>query len=325
MPTQIQKHLAENKTYIALAPMDGLVDGAMRNILCAQGGIDHCVTEFIRITQQPVTDKVFYRYCPELLEGGKTSSGVPVHVQLLGSDAKRMAENAYRAVELGAPAIDLNFGCPAKTVNRHQGGAVLLQYPELLLEVATQVRKAVPSHIPVSAKMRLGYLDKTLALENACAFEQANMSWLCVHARTKVEGYQPPAHWSWVAEIRKRVNLPVFSNGEIWNTQDAKQCQADSNTSLIMLGRGLVSKPDLAQQIKQPNYRPQTLKQRLALLPELVKNLEELPEKHQCNRLKQWLHYMGLTDKSVEPIFNELKRMNNAQDMLKRVLEIKSL
>lgn len=319
MPKHIKHQLLTQQTYIALAPMDGLVDGAMREILCAQGGIDHCVTEFIRVTQQPVTDKIFHRYCPELLNNGKTSSGVPVHVQLLGSDAQRMAENAYRAVELGAPAIDLNFGCPAKTVNRHQGGAVLLQYPEVLFEVASNVRQAVPSHIPVSAKMRLGYMDKTLALENASALESANMSWLCVHARTKAEGYTPPAHWSWVAEIRKRVNLPVFSNGEIWSVDDAKQCQADSNTSLIMLGRGLVATPDLAQQIKQPSYRPQTLKQRLALLPELVKNLDGLPEKHQCNRLKQWLHYMGLSDKRVEPIFNELKRMNNAQAMLERV------
>lgn len=319
MPEHIKHRLLTQQTYIALAPMDGLVDGAMREILCAQGGIDHCVTEFIRVTQQPVTDKIFHRYCPELVNAGKTRSGVPVHVQLLGSDANRMAENAYRAVELGAPAIDLNFGCPAKTVNRHQGGAVLLQYPDVLFEVASNVRKAVPSHIPVSAKMRLGYLDKTLALENASALENANMSWLCVHARTKAEGYTPPAHWSWVAEIRKRVSLPVFSNGEIWNVDDAKQCQADSNTSLIMLGRGLVATPDLAQQIKQPNYKAQTLEQRLALLPELVKNLDGLPEKHQCNRLKQWLHYMGLSDKRVEPIFNELKRMNNAQAMLERV------
>lgn len=319
MPEHIKHRLLTQQTYIALAPMDGLVDGAMREILCAQGGIDHCVTEFIRVTQQPVTDKIFHRYCPELVNAGKTRSGVPVHVQLLGSDANRMAENAYRAVELGAPAIDLNFGCPAKTVNRHQGGAVLLQYPNVLFEVASNVRKAVPSHIPVSAKMRLGYLDKTLALENASALENANMSWLCVHARTKAEGYTPPAHWSWVAEIRKRVSLPVFSNGEIWNVDDAKQCQADSNTSLIMLGRGLVATPDLAQQIKQPNYKAQTLEQRLALLPELVKNLDGLPEKHQCNRLKQWLHYMGLSDKRVEPIFNELKRMNNAQAMLERV------
>ncbi len=319
MSLQIQHAFSQSKTYIALAPMDGLVDAAMRSVLCAQGGIDHCVTEFIRVTQLPISDKVFYRYCPELLQGGKTDSNVPVHVQLLGSAPEQMAESAYRAVELGAPAIDLNFGCPAKTVNRHQGGAVLLQYPDILFNVANAVRQAVPKHIAVSAKMRLGYLDKSLALENAQALEQANMSWLCVHARTKTEGYQPPAHWDWVAQIRRVVSMPVFANGEIWQASEALQCQKMSTTKLIMLGRGLVATPDLAAQIKCKNIQRQSFIQRVQLLPLLAQKLIHLPEKHQCNRLKQWLHYMSLVEPQAELLFARIKRLQSISAILHEV------
>src|SRR5690554_1666418 len=104
-----------------------------------------------------------------------------------------MADNAARAAELGAPAIDINFGCPAKTVNRHGGGAVLLDEPEQVYQVVAAVRRAVPAQIPVSAKMRLGNLDGELARDNARGIEAAGAAWLTVHGRTKSQGYRPPA------------------------------------------------------------------------------------------------------------------------------------
>src|SRR4051812_22104705 len=110
-----------------LAPMEGVVDWVMRDFLTEIGGIDHCVTEFIRVVNAVYPDHVFYRYCPELKTNSKTRSGVPVFVQLLGGQAEPMALNAKKAVELGALGIDINFGCPAKTVNKNDGGATLLK------------------------------------------------------------------------------------------------------------------------------------------------------------------------------------------------------
>ena len=103
---------------IFLAPMEGVVDYTMRDMLTRLGGFDRCVTEFVRITEQKLPARVFYRYCPELHTGGKTPAGTPVYVQLLGGDPDYMALNARTAERVGAPGIDLNFGCPAKTVNR---------------------------------------------------------------------------------------------------------------------------------------------------------------------------------------------------------------
>ncbi|MHB1115151.1 MAG: tRNA-dihydrouridine synthase, partial [Acidovorax defluvii] len=110
---------------LLLAPMEGLLDFVLRDVLTRVGGVDRCVSEFIRVTGTVLPDKVFLRYLPELRHGGRTLAGVPVRAQLLGSDPVCMAENAASLAALGPEGIDLNFGCPAKVVNRHGGGAAL--------------------------------------------------------------------------------------------------------------------------------------------------------------------------------------------------------
>ena len=139
--------------------MEGLLDATLRDVITRVGGIDRCVSEFIRITHTLLPERAFVRVVPELLNGGRTVAGVPVRPQLLGSDPVCLAENAQRLAGLNPPGIDLNFGCPAKTVNQSRGGAVLLDEPELVGRIVAAVRRAVPATIPVSAKMRLGYND----------------------------------------------------------------------------------------------------------------------------------------------------------------------
>src|SRR5690606_10803098 len=156
---------------LLLAPMEGLLDFVLRDVLTRVGGVDRCVSEFIRVTGSLLPERVFHRFLPELRNGGRTLAGVPVRAQLLGSDPVSMAENAARLAELGPEGIDLNFGCPARTVNRHGGGAALLREPERIARVVAAVRRAVPRHLPVSAKMRLGYDDASLARECAQAME----------------------------------------------------------------------------------------------------------------------------------------------------------
>ncbi len=235
---------------IFLAPMEGLTDFHMRNMLTRIGGFDACVTEFIRVTDRLHPARVFFHACPELHTAGKTAAGTPVHLQLLGSDPDALADNAARAAELGAPAIDLNFGCPAKTVNRHRGGAVLLDEPETVHAIVAAVRRAVPGQIPVSAKMRLGMRDHSRMLENALGIEAAGADTLVVHARTKEDGYRPPAHWEAIARIGAAVKLPLMANGEIWTVDDARRCQQVSGCNDLMLGRGAISHPVLALELR---------------------------------------------------------------------------
>src|SRR5450830_1095594 len=235
---------------ILLAPMEGLLDFVLRDILTRVGGVDRCVSEFIRVTNTLLPDRAFIRVVPELLNGGRTFAGVPVRVQLLGSDPVCLAENAACLAALGPDGIDLNFGCPAKLVNRHGGGAALLDEPDTLAAIVSAVRRAVPAHIPVSAEILLKYSDDSRAVECALAIAGGGADELVVHARTKAQAYRPPAYWERIADIRAVVQIPVVANGEIWTVDDARRCREASGCDMPMLGRGAVTDPGLALAIK---------------------------------------------------------------------------
>jgi len=237
--------------------MEGLTDPLAREIWTSLKSVDSCTTEFIRISYQLLPEKVFLRDCPELLTGGRTSSGVLVALQLLGGDPNCMAENAARAAELGAPSIDLNFGCPAPTVNKNDGGAKLLLNPDRVHRVVEAVRKAVPLDTPVTSKLRLGFVDESLCLENAAAAADGGSRSLTIHCRTKMDMYKPPAKWEWIPKIRahlveQKLEVPIFVNGEIWSLADFKRCYEISQPAGIVLGRGLMAHPFLAHEIR--NY-----------------------------------------------------------------------
>ncbi|GGF82113.1 tRNA-dihydrouridine(16) synthase [Alteromonas lipolytica] len=301
---------------ILLAPMEGVVDHLMRDMLTRVGGFDLCVTEFVRIVDQKLPHKTFYRLCPELHEGGKTPSGVPVRVQLLGQHPQWLAENALTAVELGSPGVDLNFGCPAKTVNKSKGGAVLLQYTELLHDIVKTVREAVPAHLPVTAKIRLGYEDKSLAVDNAIAIDEAGASELVVHARTKTEGYRPPAYWDWIKKIRAHTQLPVIANGEIWSYDDARRCQEMSGCSDVMIGRGALAMPNLALHIRD-NQPPMSWPELAQLLID-YSGYEIYGDKgrYYPNRLKQWCGYLKRQYPQAEVLFDNIRRLQKSDEIV---------
>ncbi|MGA8787237.1 MAG: tRNA-dihydrouridine synthase [Polaromonas sp.] len=305
---------------ILLAPMEGLLDFVLRDILTRVGGIDRCVSEFIRITDQLLPERVFTRIVPELLNGGLTLAGVPVRAQLLGSDPVCLAENAARLAELGPAGIDLNFGCPAKIVNRHGGGASLLNEPETIAAIVTAVRRAVPAHMPVSAKMRLGYDDDSRAVECALAIAGGGADELVVHARTKEQAYRPPAYWERIADIRAAVRIPVVANGEIWTLDDARRCREASGCDMLMLGRGVVTDPGLGLAIKASlnGGAVQAVPQGIAwsaLVPLLAEFWHivctRLDARSRAGRLKQWLNFLRRRFPEAETAYQQLRTINN--------------
>jgi tRNA-dihydrouridine synthase C len=309
---------------LALAPMEGLVDEAMRDVLTRVGGVDWCVTEFIRVNDAPVPAHVIHRDAPELLRGARTHAGTPLRVQFLGSNPTTLAETAALACELGAPVIDLNFGCPAKTVNRSRGGAVLLQEPELLHTILRAVRAAVPAAIPVTAKMRIGYENTDRALDCARALADGGAEMIVVHARTKTDGYRPPAHWEWIAHIADVVDVPVYANGEIWSVDDWRRCRAICGAEHYMLGRGLVACPDLALQIAAARegraYQPMQWPQILPLVRVFWQQQRIQPEHSFApGRLKQWLKRLGRCYPQAEALFFDIRQLQDC-DALDRML-----
>ena len=303
-----------------LAPMEGLTDPLMRQILtqiAADLGrpYDWSVSEFIRVTQHVLPAHVFYRFVPELHHDAKTTSGTPIHVQLLGSDAQLMAENAAYVCTLGAPAIDINFGCPAKTVNSHRGGSVLLDEPEVMYEIISAVRSAVPADIPVSAKIRLGYTDTSRMDDIRGAIADSGADWLTIHARTKTQGYKPPAYWDKIQSFNA-LDIPVIANGEIWTAEQAQQCMTQSATPHLMLGRGAVTRPDLLAQVEKLNGDDSINNAELSwqtLLNHQIKFLQGAAKSDVVlvGRYKQWLAMLTKGYSEAKILWDSIKREKN--------------
>ena len=298
--------------------------GSIRAALLTElPGFSHCVTEFLRISQIALPHRCYTRHATELKTDSRTAAGVPVIFQLLGGNAERLALSAQRAAEAGASGIDLNFGCPAPTVNNHDGGAALLRCPERIEEIVRAVREAVPAAIPVSAKLRLGWDDPNAIFENAARAVKGGAAWITVHGRTKTQGYRPPAYWGPIGALAKELPVPVIANGEIWTLEDFQRCREETGVEHFMIGRGALANPFLAASIAHelgllpcaPERSFPSEEEWRALLLRFVAISEPLSDNpnYTIRRVKQWLRYVD--SRRVFPDFQELKRMELIQDV----------
>ena len=301
---------------LVLAPMEGLLDSYLREIITNIGGYDWCVSEFIRVTDRLLPSRVFYRAVPELRNGGVTAAGVPVYVQLMGSRPAVVAENGARVVELGAPGVDLNFGCPSPTVNRSGAGAILLNEPEKIHQIVLALRRSVAEAIPVMAKIRLGYEDTENTIDIVQGIEAAGADMITVHARTRSDRYKAPARWEWLAKIRESVNIPVIANGDIFDIGSLQRCESVSGCDHFMIGRAAVRNPFLAHQIRRhmagESLQEIQWQQHHELLFQFSRMMEGVENtRGAASRVKQWLRLLAkgpVSDKqAAHDLFERIK------------------
>ncbi len=303
--------------------MEGVTDAPMREIMGRLAPFDFAVTEFLRVSGEVLPAKMFKREVPEILEGSLTRSKLPVQVQLLGGNPERLGESARIAVDLGATAIDLNFGCPAPTVNRHDGGASLLRFPERIEQIVAGVRAAIPSQIPVSAKLRLGWDSIDPIVENVKRAEAGGASWLTIHARTRMQGYAPPVFWKKIGEAVDAVKIPVIANGDILTLQDARECRMYARTRSLMLGRGALRDPALVQAIRDDRDHYVSpfdqLENWLPLFQEFAEHSLKFTDGdvYTLKRLKQWMKYV-VRERSVD-WFEHTKRVGSIAEFFEKV------
>lgn len=305
---------------ILLAPMEGLADPLMRNVLTAVGGYDWGICEFIRVTESVLPNRTFLRTCPELHNGSLTDCGTPMRVQLLGSDPHFMAANARRLVKHRPAGVDINFGCPAPTVFRHRGGSALLGEPELLHDIVSAVRAMVPADIPFTAKMRLGITDSALAVDCAQAIAAGGADELIIHGRTKVDGYKPPARWGQIDRVRAAVNIPIIANGEVWTVADFRQCQLESGCADVMIGRGALADPLLPRKVRGEETGGWE-----ELVPSVATYWRGVRERvlpvHAGGRLKQWLMLLRRHYPQAEVLYQQLRPVKAAEDIDRLLIE----
>lgn len=305
---------------VLLAPMEGVLDSLVRQLLSEVNDYDLCITEFLRVVDQLLPVNSFYRFCPELHNASRTPSGTRVRMQLLGQHPEWLAENAARAVELGSWGVDLNCGCPSKLVNGSGGGATLLKDPDLIYRGAKAMREAVPADLPVTVKVRLGWDSSARSLEIADAVQQAGASELTVHGRTKEEGYRAEAiNWQAIGEIRQRLRIPVIANGEIWDWQSAQNCMAVTGCSAVMIGRGALNIPNLSRVVKY-NEPPMAWTDVVRLLQKYSR-LEKQGDTglYHVARIKQWLGYLRKAYGEADGLFSEIRALKNSGDIAQAI------
>jgi tRNA-dihydrouridine synthase B len=226
-----------------LAPMAGVTDVVFRG-LCKELGADVMVTEFVSAEGIIKADERTRKYTD--FEAGQH----PVGVQLFGADGVRMGEAARKIIDWKQPDfIDINFGCPVNKVVAKNGGSSLLKDCPLLQSVARDIVKAVP--IPVTAKMRIGWDDKTINAVEVCKLlEDSGIQAIAIHGRTRAQGYTGKADWDVIAQCAESVKIPVIGNGDIANGIDVAKRRRETKVSGVMIGRAAMSHPWVFQEAK---------------------------------------------------------------------------
>lgn len=233
----------EIKHKTVLAPMAGIGNSSFRKIIKKMGaGL---------IYAEMVSDKaLFYKNQKTVDMLYMEEMERPITQQIFGSDKESFVSAAKFIYENMHPdIIDINMGCPVpKVAIRAQAGSALLKNPEKIKDIVSSVVEAVP--IPVTVKIRSGWDSEHInAVEVAKICEEAGASAICVHPRTRSQGYSGKADWSVIKEVKGNVSIPVIGNGDIKDIHDAKRMLDETGCDLIMIGRGVLGNPWLIKEI----------------------------------------------------------------------------
>ena len=194
----------------------------------------------------------------------------------------------------------------------------LLDEPETMYQIISAVRQAVPTDIPVSAKIRLGYTDTSRMDDIRGAIAASGADWLTIHARTKTQGYKPPAYWDKIQSFNA-LDIPVIANGEIWSAAQANDCMMQAGTSHLMLGRGAVTRPDLVAQVDNytENHDDSGKNTATLLWQDLIAHQVKFLEGEAKNdvvlvgRYKQWLGMLTKGYAEAQTVWESIKREKN--------------
>ena len=227
---------------LVLAPMESITDLPFR-LICKRMGAELVYTEFIA-SEALIRNVEQSKRKMNFLDEER-----PVAVQIFGSKNESMCDSAKMAEDSGADIVDINFGCWVKKVVNNNAGAAFLKTPGKMADMVNAVVNSVS--IPVTAKTRLGWDDNSIVIvDTAQMLEQAGVSALAVHCRTRAMGMTGKADWNWIPKIKEKIKIPVILNGDVNTPKDCKRAFETSGCDAVMVARAAIGNPFIFKSMK---------------------------------------------------------------------------
>ncbi len=305
---------------VLLAPMAGITDAPFR-ALAWRFGAGYVVGEMVSARED------LWHTSKSKLRRAPAENVEPFAVQIAGGDAQSVAASAVRHWREGAQIIDINFGCPAKKVCRKAAGSQLLKDSNLVDEIVRATVQAVP--VPVTVKMRTGWSPETKnAVDIALRMEAAGVAAIAVHGRTRACRFLGSAEHDTVAEIKSRLSIPVFANGDIDSAAAARAVIEQTGVDGIMIGRAALGRPWLLGDIAQGRSTERSLGEKLAVMLQHVQALHEFygePGIRIARKHVQWyFHHLmelgpGEPRSAIPKGFNQIHEAEAQLDFLREI------
>ncbi len=302
----------ELRNNILLAPMAGITDLPFR-LICEKYGAGLACTEMIS------SKGLYYDDSKTKLLLNIEDEQRPVAAQIFGSSIEALK---YAAEYVGnfVDIVDINFGCPAPKIVKNGDGSRLLKNLELLEEIAKEVVKS--SKVPVTAKIRKGWdKDSIVAVEVAKILEDAGVSAITIHGRTREEYYSGVADWKIIKKVKEAVNIPVIGNGDIKTNEDALRMFEETNVDGIMIGRAAIGNPWIFEEVI--NYlagkeqRVVNNKEKLNVILEHINlAIEEKGENIAIKEMRKHLSYYIRNGKDASKLREKINKIDNKQELV---------
>ncbi len=314
-PQAIQIRNLQITPPLLLAPMAGLTHSALRRIMIDFGGVGLLSTEMLSASRLPSENP---RISPFLI---RTERESPLSYQLLTANEQGIDRAIDQLHAFKADAVDFNMGCPSTSVGKFGAGVKLMERVDAARRIVAEARKR--TDLPLSVKIRLGSNTDSGKLKDFCSMlEGEGADMLTVHARFKHESFVRHPRWTYIAEIKECIKIPVIANGGVFSVEDAEKCLRVSGADGLMLGRGAIIRPWLFSEIARTVYGVDIPKPAVSLPDVYAAFIEALKADYRSiyhlGRLKAFTHYFARNYKFGHSLASKVQSSSSVDEARER-------